>query len=215
MPERRILLVRRRDAGIRIDADVRDARRARCPAGIRGPSKRSGDRKRDHENAKDVGAIGAQHRARQRDHEIGFAELPSITFGAGEDRALPRALAVGPSLREIDFTAAERMLPDKRAVVGIRAPRRHQAALRHRRDLARVLPQTQAAPRGSGAALVGMRAAITGRGCQSWVAGCGLRASGLGRSLEPGAWNLSEATMSEARPGKRDEPSRRSFTKSG
>ena len=97
------------------------------------------DGNREHEDAKDVGALRGQCEwPFQREDEVRLSELPAFAPRARWRHvariALGRAL-VRPALNQPDLRVAERMLSDERTVVGIRLPRRHEAALRHRGDL--------------------------------------------------------------------------------
>src|SRR5215510_12833052 len=87
------------------------------------------NRDRNHEIAKDTGAVGLQEVGlSEGHHEIGLSELPAI----GERRrgwtivriAFNGAL-LEPPLNEIDLGSAQRMLSDEFTVVRLGLPGRH------------------------------------------------------------------------------------------
>ncbi len=104
---------------------------------------RGHDRNADHEDARDVRPVGRQQeRARQRDDEIGLADLPS--FGPAGLRKVSRIAfsrsAGDPPLQHADLGLAQVPLSDELAVTRLRLPRGHEAAFRDCRDLSCALP---------------------------------------------------------------------------
>jgi len=102
---------------------------------------RRGDRHRNDEVAEHVATSRLQHvRVRQRQHEIGRAQLPA----AGERRRLRRVggvplgrAALDPLRDERDLIVAEPPFAGELAMSGLGQPRRHRAALDGRRDRGR------------------------------------------------------------------------------
>ena len=129
-----------------IDADVRVVHDFRI-AGTKFESAHESScvhRQRDHEDAEHVGAAGRQRvRFRQRDDEIGCAELPACAppLPARKRRQIAcvpfRRAVAGPLLKERDLGVGQRMLTDERPIGWISLPRRHVTPARDERDLRR------------------------------------------------------------------------------
>ncbi len=144
VPRSRVLFVERARGRRAIDPDVgmmHDLRIAR-PEFHTPDVAHALDWNRQHEHARNIGALRREHiRLRQRDDEIGYAELPSVR-PSGRRRQVRgfafRRAVLEPSLQDTDLAVGERTMPDELAVARLRFPRRHHARSRHRRNLRRV-----------------------------------------------------------------------------
>ncbi|PYR23438.1 MAG: hypothetical protein DMF98_18480 [Acidobacteria bacterium] len=100
------------------------------------------DWNRQHEHARNIGALRREHiRLRQRDDEIGSAELPSVRplRRRRQVRGVAfRSAVFEPSLQDPDLVVGERTMPDEVAVARLRFPGRHHTRFCQRRNLCRV-----------------------------------------------------------------------------